>query len=210
MVRRRRWRTLAGALAAPTLVGLLLAPPSNAALVPPDALYVLWGNDAGTGDLITFISAQPTAPVLHAARPRADSRYMPDSSGSSLAGECSGSASADKIAAQPSPPLNSFQVLSRLRLDSYELFDDGTSRSLDYVSKGVPNRCDQARGPAAGSSAVLDEYALPDAQQPRPHFDPIRIEVTQVDAVPEPGTYAMFGVGAIMLGLRLDRRRHSR
>ena len=210
MVQRRRSRTLAGALAAPTLVGLLLAPPSDAALVPPDALYLLWGNDAGTGDSITFISAQSTSLVLLSARPRASSRYLPDSPERSLAGECSDSASGNEIAAQPRPPLNSFQGLSRLRLDSYELFDGATSRPLDYVGKDVPDRCDQARGPAAGSSAVLDEYALPDARQPHPHFDPIRTEVTQVDAVPEPGTYAMFGVGAVMLGLRLYRRRLSR
>ena len=42
------------------------------------------------------------------------------------------------------------------------------------------------------------------------HFDLIRVEVTQVEAVPEPGTYVMFGVGAVVLGLRLYGRRRNR
>jgi hypothetical protein len=81
---------------------------------------------------------------------------------------------------------------------------------LHYARKDVPNRCARAHGDGAGSTGALDEYALPDDQLPRPHLDPIRVEVAQVDAVPEPGTYAMFGVGTVMLGLRLYRRRLNR
>ena len=96
-------------------------------------------------------------------------------------------------------------------MDSYELFDDGTVRPSDYAWTDIRNRCDQTSRKAANSSATAqNEYALLDDSPLRMHLDPIRVEMTQVEAVPEPGTYVMFGVGAVVLGLRLYGRRRNR
>ena len=94
--------------------------------------------------------------------------------------------------------------------DSYELFDDGKGQRFG-LRLDVPNRCDQTSRKAAKPSATApNEYVLPDDPPLRMHLDPSRVEVTQVEAVPEPGTHVMFGVGAVVLGLRLYGHRRSR